>query len=974
MEPALEVKAGPEHEVALCFMFVGLSVGSLITYLISRYAHSIPYTVVLFLIGIILIQCVLFFDFRVLGESVQQWSRIDPHLLLFSFLPALLFGEAMSLNIHNIKLTFASAVLMAGPGAIFGTIVVAAMAFSMIPYGWPLSLCLTFGSIMCATDPVAVVAVLKSLGASPRMTMLVTLEALMNDGAALVLYNLFFASMLYENKGQETVASEVVLYFVEVLTVSPLVGIAFGLACCGGFALANERMKHDDITIQISITLCCAYLSFFVAEHVLEVSGVLSCCAAGVVVAWLGPPLILQHESMHSVWGMCEWIGNTLIFLLAGILFGETLKARTGVDFLVLICVYVFLHIIRAAMFVLLFPLISRLGCGVTVRDCAFMTYGGLRGAVGIALALALQQETDDGLVDIDTIESHRLFFIVGGVAALTLLINATSSQQMLSMLGLFEESSTETKTMQHYARKRIHKGITQLIMDLHDELPAYSDELVAKFCNIVTVPDEEEVQPVPVEAVVVPPKGGKKRRASLSGAISGTSTPFTAVNGNEKAVEGNRKNTANFLKKVKGGNLPLSLHSHMHNVHIVTNPVEPEMCAIRRPVHADGTATSPDASKNTASDNNNTCQYDNHGNLIPGASRPLKTVISMKRHGTFNFLNEALEANAAEEKEKGMEMSHKKMDLSNLDMLERKMAAHDHKLGIGAAPLSVRPALATAVSNKPDQVIDDILHTETIEVKTELDEQLMVHVRSAFLNVLRSSYWKLIEEGKIPRASPVALNLLTSVDIAQDDVQNPGLHDWDYLKPKLCCPHVGTGFVANTVDWMSLKFENFLKTIRVLPAESRFRTSWGPHALEWHDSYAINTLAAVIAAHLRAQRLVKYYLGESAELNTPEELLCVEESNYSVDEAKAMLQSYDQNTISYHVSKQVARIIVFTQEDIIHKLLKEGILTEKDADVLLDETRINQKMLKRSWLATMFDREESNTKYHKVSKRPQQA
>ena len=211
----------------------------------------------------------------------------------------------------------------------------------------------------------------------------------------------------------------------------------------------------------------------------------------------------------------------------------------------------------------------------------------------------------------------------------------------------------------------------------------------------------------------------------------------------------------------------------------------------------------------------------------------------------------------------------------------------------------------------------------------------------------------------------------VASIDIALDTVSTPGLNDWDYLKPLLCCPHVGTGLVAKFVDEASLGFENFLKKIHFLSPEGRFRTSWGPHALEWHDSHAINCLAAFISAHLRAQRLVKYYLGESAELDTPEELLCVEESNKAVEEAKQMLQGYDSNTISYHVSKQVANIIVFTQEDIIHKLCKEGILPVKDAEVLLDETRINQKMLKRSWLATMFDREESNTKYHKVSKRP---
>jgi hypothetical protein len=200
--------------------------------------------------------------------------------------------------------------------------------------------------------------------------------------------------------------------------------------------------------------------------------------------------------------------------------------------------------------------------------------------------------------------------------------------------------------------------------------------------------------------------------------------------------------------------------------------------------------------------------------------------------------------------------------------------------------------------------------------------------------------------------------------------VRKTGFHDWDYLKPLLTNPHAGSMWASTAVDTITLGVEGLLKQVGILGENGNFHSSWGRYTMEWHDSHSINCLAAFISAHLRAQRLVKYYLGESAEAVTEEELLCVEESNKVVEEAKVMLQAYDSNTISYHVSKQVANIIVFTQEDIIHQLSKEGILPQKDAEVLLAEARINQKNLKRSWLATMFDRDAS--RYHQVESRPE--
>lgn len=89
-------------DVAFCFLFIALLLGAIVTFLLSRYAPELPYTVVLFLIGIIFsLSFARVNDGNVLKSSILLWDSINPTLLLFIFLPALLFGEAMSLNFHR---------------------------------------------------------------------------------------------------------------------------------------------------------------------------------------------------------------------------------------------------------------------------------------------------------------------------------------------------------------------------------------------------------------------------------------------------------------------------------------------------------------------------------------------------------------------------------------------------------------------------------------------------------------------------------------------------------------------------------------------------------------------------------------------------------------------------------------------------------------------------------------------------------
>ena len=137
-----------------------------------------------------------------LARSVDAWYDIDAHLILFGFLPLLVFRDAMTINTHEFSTCFAQCSLLAGPGVVIGTALTYLVAKHVISFPpppdhpelehWGNLMALCFGSIASATDPVAVVSLLKDVGASSVLTIQVTGESLLNDGVAMVLFVLFF--------------------------------------------------------------------------------------------------------------------------------------------------------------------------------------------------------------------------------------------------------------------------------------------------------------------------------------------------------------------------------------------------------------------------------------------------------------------------------------------------------------------------------------------------------------------------------------------------------------------------------------------------------------------------------------------------------------------------------------------------------------------------------------------------------------
>ena len=426
----------------------GLIIGAILKSLLK---HSrLPYTVGLFAIGIILgvmNRTGVFQSLPELHDAVSSVANINPDLILYLFLPILIFDAAYELNLHIFKKTLANATLLAAPGLIICMLLTGALMMGVATFipgfeSWTWAFALMFGALISATDPVAVVALLHELKTSKRFSTLVDAESLLNDGTGIVCFMLFFGAYAAE---EATHASPVITFIREV-----------GLSTLLGFLLARiviwfiTRINSEEM-VQNSVIILAAYLTFILSQYYLGVSGVIALVAFGLTVTYVGKPRLKPQVNtfMEHFWELLTYIANTLIFILVGVVIAEKVDFSWGA-LGVLILIYIALNLIRFAMIMLLYPVMKRLGYGLTKRESVILTWGGLRGALAMTLALMVSYTPAIP----EDIRSQVLFF-TAGIVTLTLCINATTMRALLNRLGLTHVPSA--RTMLAY---RIEKSI----------------------------------------------------------------------------------------------------------------------------------------------------------------------------------------------------------------------------------------------------------------------------------------------------------------------------------------------------------------------------------------------------------------------------------------------------------------------------------------------------------------------------------
>ena len=398
---------------------------------------GLPYSVLLAIVG-----CLLGIGFHlhgwappVLGDLLDTIERfeISSETFLMVFLPVLLFETALSMNVRRLMNDIGPILMMAIVAVVVCTLVVGVAVSAVSSYS--LLVCLLLGAIVATTDPAAVVGIFREVGAPKRLTTLVEGESLFNDAASIALYSVLLAALGGSGEiSTLAVFNDFIFHFLG----GGLAGWLMGRAACALFAWLRGFPAAE-----ITLTLTLAYLSFFISEHYLGVSGVVATVVAGLVVGSAGRTRMspTTFEYLSNFWGQFGFWANSLIFLFAAMLIPKLMAQADWVELLLVGVVFVATLVARAIVVFGLLPLLRvfKIGAEVSNPYKTVMLWGGLRGAVSLALALAVTEQTS-------VPAEARQFVAVAttGFVLATLFINGISLRPLIRMLGLNQLSPVE--------------------------------------------------------------------------------------------------------------------------------------------------------------------------------------------------------------------------------------------------------------------------------------------------------------------------------------------------------------------------------------------------------------------------------------------------------------------------------------------------------------------------------------------------
>jgi monovalent cation:H+ antiporter, CPA1 family len=389
-------------------LFAGMLLGAALLGILA-WRINLPYAVAMVVGGI-------------LAEEAHLVAlpQLEPRLLLFVFLPPLLFDAAFRLDDVQLRRMAQPVLFLAVPGtlataAIVGLVLVLALKM-------PVAVALLFGSIVAATDPVAVVGVFRNLDAPRRLAVIAEGESLINDGIAITLYTATI--------GLATVGSTDVLGALELFAKQVVGGVAIGAVL--GVAFSRLTAIVDDHLIEMTLSTALAYGSYLVAQA-LDTSGALACVAAGLIHGSYGRSVGMSERTRRLLDDLWEYIGfvvNAVLFLLVG--FTANLAALAASAGAVLVSIAAVL--VSRVVVVMVPPALVRYSRRVKMMtsptERAVLIWGGLRGALTITLALALPPEIP---------ERQMLVAMAFGVVLFSLLVQGVTLSIVVRRAGLTE-------------------------------------------------------------------------------------------------------------------------------------------------------------------------------------------------------------------------------------------------------------------------------------------------------------------------------------------------------------------------------------------------------------------------------------------------------------------------------------------------------------------------------------------------------
>ncbi len=381
---------------------------------VAMITMPVPYTVALVIVGLVTSQV-----------HFLPTIHISPDLILLIFLPALLFEASWNLDLRSLGDNFFPILLLSVAGVVMSVGIIGAILHYGVGLGWPLAL--LFGAIVSATDPISVLALFRKVGAPKRLAVIIEGESLFNDGTAAVMFRILTGIVI----GTTTTASS-----KGILVVSSLG--RFLLACFGGliigaavgFVSSSITAFFDDHLLEITLTTISAYGSFILAETI-GVSPVIAVVVAGIIIGNYGRKKGMSSNTqvaVDSFWEYAAFVVNSLVFLLIGL---EVRLAFLAQYITVIIWAILAMTIARAVSLYGLVQISNFFSKPVPGRWQHIFFWGGLRGALSIALVLSLPLNIPARV---------ELVAMTFGAVTFSLLVQGLTVSPLLRLLRIDQE------------------------------------------------------------------------------------------------------------------------------------------------------------------------------------------------------------------------------------------------------------------------------------------------------------------------------------------------------------------------------------------------------------------------------------------------------------------------------------------------------------------------------------------------------
>jgi CPA1 family monovalent cation:H+ antiporter len=403
--------------VAVEFLIWMLIAASAIAVVANRL--HVPYTVALVVGGLALGS----FHVPLVDDIIRQEpSWLTPNVSLVIFLPPLLFEGSLKLQLRHLRENLLPILLFAIAGVLAASVITGLAVHWVI--GFPILVGLVFGAIISATDPISVLALFRNMAVAKCLSVLVEGESLLNDGTAAVLYGILVGAVM---SGSLSVATGVRTFFVQVLG-----GAAVGLGL--GYAVSKITARIEEPEIEITLTTILAYSSFLVAQS-LHLSGVIATVVAGLMIGNFAVPVGMSAQARVSLWSFWEYasfVMNSIVFLVIGLQVRLVDLLRSW-QLMLLAAGAVLLG--RALSVYGLTPLSNLFTEKISLRWQHIMAWGGIRGALSLALALSLERSFP--------YRSHVLAATFG-VVAFSIVVQGFTIKPLLAFLGIGKAGEDE--------------------------------------------------------------------------------------------------------------------------------------------------------------------------------------------------------------------------------------------------------------------------------------------------------------------------------------------------------------------------------------------------------------------------------------------------------------------------------------------------------------------------------------------------